>query len=333
MSTLRAAIAGTALLASPAFAHHSPAPYDMSVQQTVEGVITEVAWKNPHVYLTLETVGADGAAALQEIEAVGVSGMASEGLSQDDFVIGDRVSVLVNPSRRGAGHEALGLALTTSAGVVLALRSGVIAPPAPTAEAEGLAGNWLTDGPAFQALAASSQTWPLTEEGARVAADVALRNAVAASCSTFGPPALMMMPGLTVIDVSDDTIGFEVDNGGPTHRVVHLDVAEAPAGTELTAEGYSIGRWEDGVLVVETTLFAEDPEGLGFGLPSGVDKRVTERFTPGEDRRSLTYEATLVDPAYLREPMIMTGVWTYHPELEPSRLACDPDNATAFLEQ
>jgi Family of unknown function (DUF6152) len=42
--------------AGNAFAHHSPAAFDLSIVRDVQGTVKDVAWRNPHVYFTVETI-------------------------------------------------------------------------------------------------------------------------------------------------------------------------------------------------------------------------------------------------------------------------------------
>ena len=46
--------AGLILAASPAFAHHSIAEYDMTAMTTVKGTVTQFEWSNPHAYIHIE---------------------------------------------------------------------------------------------------------------------------------------------------------------------------------------------------------------------------------------------------------------------------------------
>jgi hypothetical protein len=317
-----------------ASAHHSPAAYDQATQSIVEGVLAEVSWRNPHVYVTVETAGPDGATIEQEIEAAAAASLNSLGVRPEDLVVGERVSVLVNPNRRGPGYEALGLAMTRPNGDVLAFRGGVEggAPPSgPQTEekASSIAGRWTPDPRTFVALSIAAQSWPLTDAGRAAAADLASRARAAADCTSFGPPAMMMAPGVTVIEIAEDRVTFDVD-GMSAQREVHFGVDASAANVAPSANGYSIGRWEGETLVVETAAFAPDAEGLGFALPSSADKRVVERFTLDEDGRSLSYEATLEDPKYLTEILSMTSTWTYRPDLETSGMGCDLDSALRF---
>ncbi|HET7923724.1 MAG TPA: DUF6152 family protein, partial [Rhodanobacteraceae bacterium] len=54
-------------VSTAAEAHHSRAFYDMTQEVVIEGRVTELEWRNPHVSLTVESKGADGAAVRREI--------------------------------------------------------------------------------------------------------------------------------------------------------------------------------------------------------------------------------------------------------------------------
>ena len=95
--------------------------------------------------------------------------------------------------------------------------------------------------------------------------------------------------------------------------------------------GHSTGRYEDGALVVETSQFTFDPQGLNadFKLPSSTQKRVTERFS--RDGNDLIMDVSTHDTFFLRGP------WTFRtrsqPDPEPLALPwdCDLDGARQIL--
>ena len=55
----------TCALIAPASAHHSRAAFDTTVEVTIEGVVKNVVWANPHVYMTLEVAGPAGSPRLR----------------------------------------------------------------------------------------------------------------------------------------------------------------------------------------------------------------------------------------------------------------------------
>lgn len=104
-----------------------------------------------------------------------------------------------------------------------------------------------------------------------------------------------------------------------------------PAVNEFFYFGYSTGHYEDGALLVETTHFTFDPQGLNadFKLPSSTQKKVTERY--GKDGGDLILEVTTSDTFFLKEP------WTFkvrsQPDPEPLALPwnCDLEGARQIL--
>jgi hypothetical protein len=103
-------------------------------------------------------------------------------------------------------------------------------------------------------------------------------------------------------------------------RMVFLD-GRRPAATPM---GYSVGRYEPGTLVVETTHIAANlaPWGPGFPIPSVFDGRhsdqlrAVERYTRSEDGERLLLSVTLEDPWALREPVTLQKVWAWAPDQE-----------------
>jgi hypothetical protein len=88
-----------------------------------------------------------------------------------------------------------------------------------------------------------------------------------ADCVPFPAPFLANLPYLNQIEARGDTIVirselFNVD------RTVHMDGRDHPRDGVRTNQGPSIGRWEDGVLVVDTTLFADHRLGNSQGRRS-----------------------------------------------------------------
>mgnify|MGYP003340892582 CR=1 FL=1 len=104
-----------------------------------------------------------------------------------------------------------------------------------------------------------------------------------------------------------------------------------PAKNEYSYFGFSFARYEGNALIVETTHFTFDPQGLNadFRLASSTQKKVVERYT--RDGKDLILEVTTTDPFFLKEP------WVYkvrsRPDPEPLSLpwGCDYDGARDIL--
>jgi hypothetical protein len=321
-----------ALVSAPLHAHHSAANFDTRTEITIDGVVTQYDWRNPHVYMALEVETPDGARVEQEVEAGASSVLLPLGLTPDSVQLGDRVSIRGNPSRSGPGYIVLGRELTKADGTVLPLNIGSRSARAPsTAEAASIAGTWFSPLSSFREFGGSQREWQLTPQAqaAREAYDGTTQSAHA-QCIPVTTPMVMVYPVVTTVEVNPDTVVFNVD-WMTTRRVVYLDGRAHPENGERTLNGHSIGHWEGDTLVVDTTLFADHREGLAFGIPSGAGKHVVERFSLAADRRHLDYEATLEDPENLAAPVSFAAQWEYRPELTPTGLACDRDVAQRFL--
>ena len=251
------ALAVLSLVPLPAAAHHSPAMFDLSQDVILQGTIKEFSWRNPHVYIELETTGPDGEPVVQQIEAGPASNFVALGVTRESLRAGERVVVRVKPNRAGAGRTALGWLLTKADGTTIPLHVRAIPPTEPgVAEATGLAGTWVPQGIGFAGLAVAARTWPLTDAGrAAVDATSAARDASRSTCVPFGPPALMALPSTVIVEVSDTEVRFRLDVVA-AERIARLDQTAHPARLEPSLHGHSIGHWEGDTLVVDTVAFA-----------------------------------------------------------------------------
>jgi len=98
-----------------ALAHHSLAPYDRSVSKSVEGVVKDYTFANPHVRLTIAVPNADGSMTDWEFESTTVSRMMSRGFNRVSARTGDTITVRYNP-RRSGGPGGLFTGFTDSRG-------------------------------------------------------------------------------------------------------------------------------------------------------------------------------------------------------------------------
>ena len=91
-------VAGLSLTLTAAHAHHSiSGVYDTNRQITVEGVVTEFHFINPHPFLTMDVK--QGAVGQQwRLEMDNRSELAEVGVTRDTFKAGDRVVVSGNPA-------------------------------------------------------------------------------------------------------------------------------------------------------------------------------------------------------------------------------------------
>ena len=327
---------GAALAPAVGLAHHSRAVFDMKQEVVIEGTVTKLDWRNPHIYFTVETQGPRGEPMLQEIEATSVSEAQALGLSKEAIAPGARVVIRANPNRQGAPARASGLSVKTADGAVYPLNTDakIAVAHVVTAQADGIAGHWAPSLDSFAALLPATRSWALTDAGRLAQAEVIKSLASVADVAALGicepipPPMLSIFPDMRSIEVGPATVvlRFEGAVGVRMERVVHLDQSGHPPNVAPSVMGHSIGRWEGRTLVVDTVGFAPYRLGL-IMIPSSPAKHLVERLTLADDRRHLQYGFTLDDPEYLAAPASYTATWDYRPDLEPSGEPCDPETA------
>ena len=101
---------------------------------------------------------------------------------------------------------------------------------------------------------------------------------------------------------------------------------------DFSIQGHSVGRYEAGELVIETTKFAYDPTGLwDMGtVPSSTEKRVVERYRREGDR--LLADVVIEDPVFLTGPVGFTARWNRSEEALVLPYGCDPVRAREPLQ-
>ena len=92
-----------ALTTGSLFAHHGRgATYDGAKETKVTGVVTELAWRNPHVAIYMDVKDASGKVTNWAFESSNTSTMSREGWSRNILKPGMEITVTFNPSRAGA---------------------------------------------------------------------------------------------------------------------------------------------------------------------------------------------------------------------------------------
>jgi len=91
-----------ALCAMPSVrAHHSAAMFDDSKVVELKGVVKELQWTNPHVWLQV-SVDEKGAKKEWSIEAGSPNTLSRTGWRSTSFKPGDQVTVRINPMKDGS---------------------------------------------------------------------------------------------------------------------------------------------------------------------------------------------------------------------------------------
>ena len=99
---LKAVATLACLMPVAASAHHSFAVYSDSAKDvTITGTVTEFVFRNPHVFLYIETKADSGETMKYWVEMSNLPNMIRRGIGQSTFKPGDKVTVNVHPLKDG----------------------------------------------------------------------------------------------------------------------------------------------------------------------------------------------------------------------------------------
>jgi len=103
---------------NPAIAHHSyAAEFDRNAPATIEGVVTEVWFRNPHVRYYIKVVDENGEEVIWDTRGLSPVKLVRQGWTKDTIKVGDRITM----------HGHLGLKNKTSLSILdITLADGTI---------------------------------------------------------------------------------------------------------------------------------------------------------------------------------------------------------------
>ena len=329
----------TLLLASSSLAHHSVSSlYDYTNVRKLEGTLLSIRWVNPHVQLKIEAIGENGETEVWQLEASAVNLLRRLGLDEGAIKEGDKVAATGPVSRRGL-KTMVASTLTLPGGETVALfpgsaaRAGLIA-SIPVADgstqrdaaeieadrtaAHGIFRVWTPRKKPTRDLGLGIAQWPLTEAAlAVVAAYNPLFDDPALRCVPAGMPIIMDNPyPMEFYEDGDDIVmHLELSDG---FRKIHMNDDAGSADVEPSSLGYSVGHWEDNVLVIYTDKI-NYPYFDDLGTPQSGNLKIVERYTLSEDDTRLDWEAVANDPEIFTEPVVLDGylVWVPGEEVKP----------------
>ena len=98
----------SAMLAVPAFAHHSHNAYEVTQWTTMEGTVTELHFLLPHSWVYIDVRDDKGQTNTWALEAAGPMAMQRNGVGKDDVKPGDKIKVRCHLLRDGSPGCLLG---------------------------------------------------------------------------------------------------------------------------------------------------------------------------------------------------------------------------------
>src|SRR5579862_2716684 len=105
--TSAGAVSIVLLLTPVAFAHHSFATFDQTKQMKLVGVIKEVQWTNPHIWVQLLVKDASGRTVEWSIEGGSPNALSRQGWKRSSMHAGDPAELLIHPLKDGSNGGSL----------------------------------------------------------------------------------------------------------------------------------------------------------------------------------------------------------------------------------
>ncbi len=315
----------TAGSATVGLGHHAAVvTYHMDRLIEVEGEITHLLWRNPHLRFTIDATDAPGGTAVWDVESIPVTRLTRVGISADTVGVGQTVRVAGFPSRRSTNEVyAINMLLPDGREILLdtpvarwtnnTIGTGRDETPG-TVSADpslGIFRVWSTDGVPLGIT--NNQTFQLTEAARTAQAEwdpLSPANPFR-GCTPKGMPSIMGQPNpMEFVDQGDDIL-LRLEEYD-TVRTIAMRGGPSDESIEATLLGHSVGRWEGRTLVVQTGRISwRNFSQSGLLQSEAID--VIERFTPSENGARLDYELTITDPTLFTEPAVLTKSWVWVP--------------------
>ncbi len=334
------------LLASPAVGHHSEAGLDMTTVVMLEGTVSEFRWRNPHVYVTLNSSNEHGDEIEWKLQAGAVSIMSRMGWTRDSLSVGDHINVEAHQAQDGRPYGVLasivkadGTVLPTSLDAITG--EPVQASAAPVQVATSLSGIWKVDSTNLVRYPGGSEGYfnaklKLTEKARTAQSNYDENSEQNPFAQCLGVPEPYMTVLATIFP-----LGIEIDEkrntvtmrsgAGDYRQTVYMDGRAHPESGERTLEGHAIGWWEEDTLVVDTVRFGDHIDAYQTGVPSGAQKHLVQRIRLIEGGTRIEVEFMLEDPEYLVGSLNDKREMIYSPHMEIAPWDCDLESATQFL--
>lgn len=300
-------------------AHHGAAAhFDPDDVVTLEGVITELQFVNPHSFVHLDVADANGEVTSWRCELSGTSQLLRRGWTPETLAPGQSIELVGERARREENSCAMlsiafpdGKLIEAGLTVAGAAIPETVASPDEVARrpkhlANGqpnLAGSWVAQaGNATGGAVTNGEPEP-TAAGLAASERFDFR---------FDNPVIRCESGNIITDWYRQSHVNEIEQSDDTIivrygyldliRTIHLDMARHPDNIVPSVAGHSIGRWDGEVLVVDTIGFPERALHPRQEVMISSQTRIEERFYYDDGDGTLVRDYTVIDPLYLAKP-------------------------------
>jgi len=340
---LSIAVLSILLVSLSATAHHAVGGnYDAMKVIEIEGEVTAILWRNPHVQVTMRVLGQDGQSQTWDMATTALSNMRRWQLPPEFIKVGDMIRVAGNPGLHDEHSLYIRNVLTTSGREVLlgnniepiwtdrliemsaSRKAGVGDSSRPEL---GIFRIWSTPDGIPMLIPRNFGKQPeyrsKLSQVAREAVDAFVweRDNPLQNCSPKGMPMIMEAPYPFEFIRQGDEILWH-DEEFDTVRTIHMAPGASADGQAPSLLGYSTGRWEDERTLVVTTTRMGWGHFDGLGVPITPDAVAVETFAMSPQGDRLDYTMTVTDPAVFAEPVTLGKHWVYYTDAVVGKYDC-----------
>jgi hypothetical protein len=94
-------IGGFAAAGITVTAHHSFAPFDLTMEKTITGTVSRFEWTNPHSWIWVDVPNEKGGVDSWAVEGMSPNYLARRGWSKSTLKPGEKITISVRPLRNG----------------------------------------------------------------------------------------------------------------------------------------------------------------------------------------------------------------------------------------
>ena len=324
--------------------HHGRPNFLYDVSITLEGEVIDYSWRNPHVYMEVQTINENNETEIWLIEGGTPSVLKRQGWEKDSIKVGDNIVVVGNPNRNRKKNHLFLEQIVLENGVIFNVKSlrrtvslssvnegNLLANKPTVVPSQDFSGTWARglEGPAYFL---PPSDWPLTKLGKEQIARFDHLNNPSYDCVERSLPFSSFHPYSLLWVRSGDRIEIIPQNSNLT-RTLYLNQGEHPDDFKPSLVGHSIAYFDDaGSLLVDTIGFLPAVRwGLAPGVESSEQKRVRERYTLSKGGLGMDISITIEDPVYLLESVTITGSYFKVADVQFEPYICDIEDARRNL--
>jgi len=82
-------------------AHHSFAPFDLTMERTITGTVSRFEWTNPHSWIWVDVPNDKGGVDAWAVEGMSPNYLARRGWSKSTLKPGEKITISVRPLKNG----------------------------------------------------------------------------------------------------------------------------------------------------------------------------------------------------------------------------------------